>query len=201
MVPEVVDVRVLALGGYGRVGQATVRILAESGAVSEIVVAGRKLDAASAFASEFGEKGSAVQVDATDESDLTRIAKDFDVIVNTAGPDFLVPLPAARVAITAGANYVDVCGDVQMTEKLLALDAEAEDANVILLIGWGCAPGLTNMMAMHASQQFDDVEEVRINWVWDIFGSADIGGMGQTRVNASWEGMMKNAGEKAKCGP
>src|SRR2546430_7915775 len=44
-------------------------------------------------AAEIGAKGIAIEVDATNEARLASLARDYDLIVNTAGPDFRVALP------------------------------------------------------------------------------------------------------------
>jgi saccharopine dehydrogenase-like NADP-dependent oxidoreductase len=59
--------KVFALGGYGTVGLQAITLLAQSGLVTEITVAGRDLARAEKAAAEIGEKGVAVQADGTDE--------------------------------------------------------------------------------------------------------------------------------------
>lgn len=88
--------KVFALGGASRFGQHTARKLAASDVVSEIVIAGRNLEAAQRFAAELGDKATAVQVDILDEGRLASVAADSDILVNTAGPEFKVVLPALR---------------------------------------------------------------------------------------------------------
>src|SRR3990172_12522293 len=121
--------------------------------VWEVVLGGRDLEGAERAATELGPKASPVAIEATDEQRLTSLAADCDLIVNAAGPDFKVPLPAARAAIAAGTNYCDVGADGAMTEQVLELDADARAAGVTIIPGIGVAPGLTNLMAVHAARQ------------------------------------------------
>ncbi len=101
-----------ALGGAGGFGQRTARFLAASDVVSEIVIAGRNLEAAKRFAAELGDKATALQADVADEGRLASLAADSDIVVSTAGPSFKVALPAVRAAIKAGVHYCDGCSRV-----------------------------------------------------------------------------------------
>jgi saccharopine dehydrogenase-like NADP-dependent oxidoreductase len=42
------------------------------------------------------------------------------MLVNAAGPDFEMQVPALKAAIAAGVNYADVAGDGRATDKALA---------------------------------------------------------------------------------
>jgi saccharopine dehydrogenase-like NADP-dependent oxidoreductase len=152
--------RVLALGGAGGVGLYTVPKLAVSDLVSEIAIAGRNLEAAKLVAAGLGGKGTAMQVDILNETMLASLAAGFDIIVNTAGPEYKIVLPALRAAIKAGVNYCDICCLGRTTEQALTLDAAAKAADVTALMGIG-VEGLSNLMMMHASRQLDKAEGLR----------------------------------------
>ena len=187
--------KVFALGGSGAVGQPACQILAADERVSEIMVAGRNLEAAERVASELGGKGTAEQVDATDERQLASLAAGCDIIVNTAGPDFKVPLPAVRAAIAARTHYCDVGADGPMTERVLALDDDAKAAGVIVVPGIGIAPGLTNLMAMHAAGELDEAEEVEFGYCWSPAflrqDTAEMRALG--RIDAGWQTVFRYA--------
>src|SRR2546430_14159407 len=68
-------------------------------------------------AAEIGAKGIAVEVDAINEARLASLARDYDLIVNTAGPDFRVALPVTRAAISAGGHCCDISPDGPSPEK------------------------------------------------------------------------------------
>jgi saccharopine dehydrogenase-like NADP-dependent oxidoreductase len=153
--------RVLALGGAGRVGRRAVGILASSSLVSEIVIAGGNLEAAQSCANDTGEKARAVSVDISNQDRLVTLARDCDILVNTAGPEFEVALKALGAAIMAGTNYCDISADGPTMEKTLELDSAAKAKGVTALMGIGHMPGLTNLMMMHAARQLDSAEEVR----------------------------------------
>ncbi len=193
-----------ALGGAGWFGRKyTAQKLVASDVVSEIVIGGRNMEAAKRTAAELGDKATALQVDATDEGDLASLAADSDIIVNTAGPDFKVALPAVRGAIRAGVNYCDLSIDGPTTEKALALDGAAKAAGVTALVGIGWQPGLSNLIMMHAAHQLDQADEIRWCWLFPISGWGDpktvlaewrrVG-----HADGSWQQMMRWAAARAR---
>lgn len=199
------SMRVFALGGYGTFGRHVAENLCASNLVTELVVAGRDLDEATRCARELGDKTTAIKVDARDEAEMVSAAKDSDLIVNTAGPDYVVSYPAARAAIQAGANYCDLCADVDATVRLMELDREARRREVTVLLGMGASPGQTNLLMKHAALQLDDVDHVGVLLTYNLVGMMSHLGVDDPakaasemrrarRVNASWETVMNWGG-------
>lgn len=153
--------RVLLLGGSGRLGSALARRLVDSDLVSEVGIAGRTQAALTRVASEVGDKAHTVEVDILEERRLASVAKDYDVVVNTAGPEWEVLLPALRATITAGTHYCDIGADGQTVEKQLELDSMAKERGIVAIVGMSLDPGLDNLLAVHASRQFDRVDEIQ----------------------------------------
>lgn len=152
---------VLLLGGSGRFGSLTARRVVAFDLVSEVGIAGRDQDALTRVASEVGDKARAVQVDILDERRLASVAADYDVVVNTAGPEWEVLLPALRGAIAAGTHYCDIGADGRTVEKQLQLDSMAKERDIVAVVGMGYDPGLDNLLAVHASRQFERTEDVQ----------------------------------------
>ena len=188
--------RVFALGGTGRVGRVAAKVLAQSTEVSEVAIAGRDMTIAKRVSADIGPKAAPVQVDATDEPQLAKIVGAYDLIVNTAGPDFRVALPAIRAAIAAGTHYCDISADGPSTEKALSLDREAKEAGVTALTGIGHMPGTSNLLMQHASNQLEAAEALRF-CVWWALSRETYKLMGDPeemrtsgRVNASWQTIL-----------
>jgi len=154
-------VRVFLLGGAGEAGRMTARRLAAHPKVSEVTIAGRDVEKAKLAASETGEKGNAVKADATDKASFPGQLKDYDILVNAAGPDYLIQPCAVRAAIEADVHYCDIAADGPSAEHVLDLGDEAEEAGVTAIIGIGSCPGVSHLMMMHAAAQLDEVREVR----------------------------------------
>jgi len=96
------------------------------------------------------------------------------VVINFAGPFYLGSTAVALAAIAAGANYVDVCDDVEGIEAVLSLDAEAKAAGVTLVTGAGLSPGVANWISARLLAQRPAVDGIRIVWV---VREADPGGL------------------------
>lgn len=188
--------RVFALGGTGRVGRSVAKVLAQGTEVSEVAIAARDVAVAKRVSAEIGPKAAAVEVDATDEAGLVRIVGGYDLVVNTAGPDFRVALPAIRAAIAAGTHYCDISADGPSVEKALSLDQEAKKAGVTAVTGIGHTPGSSNLLMLHASNQLDAAETLRWCTWWGMSPETyrlwgDPEEMRTSgRVNASWQTIM-----------
>lgn len=85
---------------------------------------------------------------------------DVDVVV-LAGPGRTQAALAARF-VRAGIHVVTTTDDLTDVRGLLALDAEARERRVNVVVGAGFAPGLTCVLAAHASTRFDQVDEIHI---------------------------------------
>lgn len=191
--------RVLLLGGSGHIGRFAARRLATSDLVSDVGIVGRNQESLKRCVSEVGPKAHAIQFDIRDEERVATVAADHDVVANAAGPEFEVLLPALRGAIAAGTHYCDIGADASMTERQLELDAPAKERNVVAVVGIGTYPGLANLLALHAFQQFDRVEHVQLCCFWHLpasgYSPADaLDEFRRTgRPNATWHGVFQVA--------
>lgn len=85
---------------------------------------------------------------------------DVDVVV-LAGPARTQSHLAERF-VRAGVHVISTSDDLTDVRALLALDHHARERNVHVVIGAGFAPGLTCVLAKHASRKFESVEELHI---------------------------------------
>ena len=151
--------KVFALGGYGKVGLPAIKLLAQSDLVTEIAVAGRNLQRAKVAATEIGEKAIAVHADGTDEHKLTSLLAGYDIIMNAADNEFV--LPSIRAAMHHGAHYCDVAwGNV--LDQALQLTSEAKAAGVTAIVANGIAPSISNLMGVHVARQLEEVEQLQL---------------------------------------
>jgi len=134
----------------------------QSDIVSEVGLAGRNESVLRNRASHAGDKAHSVVVDILDEHRLTSVARDYDIVVNAAGPEWEVLLPALRAAIDAGTHYCDLGADGRTAEKQLELDQLAIEHDVVAISGMGLDPGIDSLLAVHASEQFDSVDEMMV---------------------------------------
>jgi len=152
--------RVFLLGGAGEVGQYFAQRAAKNPAITEITVAGRNAGKAKKAALAIGEKANSKTAEATDETQLVRLVRGYDILVNTSGPDYLVQPHTVRAAIRAGVHYCDVSCDGQSAEQVLELNSDAKAAGITAIIGIGWGPGMDNLMMVHAARQLDKADSV-----------------------------------------
>jgi len=155
--------KVFALGGYGKVGFPAIKLLAQSDLVSEIAIVGRSLERAEKAATEIGKKAIAVHADGTDEQKLTLLLAGYDIIMNSATDETV--LPTIRAAIRTGTHYCDANGVV---EQALQLASEAEAVGITSIVANGIAPGISNLMGVHVARQLEEVEQLQLGFA-DIF--------------------------------
>lgn len=94
------------------------------------------------------------------------VVGSFDTAL--AGADVVVlALPqdhrsVAERALEQGAHVVSASDDIHEVRGLSALDVEARERALTVVVGAGFSPGLTCLLARHASGDFDAVDEVHV---------------------------------------
>lgn len=156
--------RISVLGGCGAIGSMAVRTLASGDCFQEIVIADKEIDAARRLAREWGpERVSAVRVDAEEPGSIRAVIEGSSVVLNCIGPYYKFGPPILRAVIESGIDYVDVCDDLDATEKMLAMDEEAKSRGLSALIGMGSSPGMANVFVrLCAEEMLSEVEAVNI---------------------------------------
>jgi saccharopine dehydrogenase (NAD+, L-lysine-forming) len=156
--------RITVLGGCGTVGSIAVRTLTELGDFSEIIVADIDTARADWLVEDIGEDClSSVSCDATDPRSIKEVIKGSDVVLNCAGPFYVLAPLILKAVIEAGIDYVDVCDDVDATIEILKLDKAAKRAGVSALIGMGSSPGVANLLVRFcAEQMLEEVDSIDI---------------------------------------
>ncbi|SFR83652.1 saccharopine dehydrogenase NADP-binding domain-containing protein [Anaeromicropila populeti] len=135
-------------------GGAVGRLVCEKLSKSYFVRGGqrRKLDAV-------GKHISYVQVDLYDKESLKAFCKGCTVIVNCAGPTYMIGGLVAAVAQKAGAGYVDAFGADFLEAQLKQMEIDDKGK---FIISAGSLPGLSGLLPIWLSKQgFDAVESMR----------------------------------------
>jgi len=141
------------------VGFPAIKLLAQSDLVTEIAIAGRSLERAEKAAAEIGEKAIAVHADATDEQKLTLLLAGYDLIMNAAMDDAV--LPTIRAAIRTGAHY---CDAAVVNEQAMQLASEAKAAGITSIVANGIGPCISNLMGVHVARQLEEVEQLQLGF-------------------------------------
>jgi len=160
-------VKILVLGGAGDIGSGIAEALCSS-PIDRVVVGDINYPKAR-FVAEFlksrGCNVEAVKVNALDMNSLRDASSDVDVVVNSVGPFYKYGYEIAKNIVSLGLNFVDVCDDYDAVEKILGLNEEAARRGVLGVVGFGWTPGLSNILALHASSELREVDSIDIYWV------------------------------------
>ena len=156
--------KITVLGGCGVVGSIAAETLVSSGVFKEIVIADIKLAQAKKVAERLGsDKASAVEFDAESSQSIRNAVQGSSLVLNCVGPFYRYGPVILRAVIDSRINYIDVCDDLDATEKLLEMDGDARQAGVSALIGMGSSPGVANVLVKFcAESMLDQVESVDI---------------------------------------
>ena len=155
--------RVLVLGGYGTFGaRAAERLAREEGI--ELVIAGRSLAAAEAYAAALA-KTSRAKITATQLDAATLTARELaalrpNVLINASGPYQTQGYGAARACIAAGVHYIDLADARAFVAGISALDQEARQAGVLVVGGASTVPALSAAVTDAHIAQFAKLDAV-----------------------------------------
>lgn len=156
--------KITILGGCGVVGSIAAKTLVSSGVFSEVVIADANIAQARRMVRKWGlPESSAVDLDADNSESVRKAILGSSVVLNCVGPFYKYGPSILKTVIGAKINYVDVCDDLDATEKLLGLDEDARKAKVSVLIGMGSSPGVANLLVRFcADSLLDHIESVDI---------------------------------------
>jgi saccharopine dehydrogenase (NAD+, L-lysine-forming) len=174
------------LVGAGGQGAPCASILASDPEVSAILLGDIDLDLANKVKDRIeSDKIAAVRLDAGDVDELQAAARGVDAVINLTVIRFNPNIMQA--ALNNGAHYVDTATDEPIWGQLLRgeplyLDQEFKDAGLTALIGCGATPGITNVLARHACDKLDRVDEIRVR-----AGYKALGEVREEEVVAGWD--------------
>ena len=125
----------LIYGANGYTGELIARRAASTNFPVPVILAGRRVDAVAALASELGFEQRAFGLD--DSAQLALGLSGVTAVLNCAGPFSRTALPMVDACLRAGVHYLDITGEVAVLEALAQRDGEARHKRVTLLPGAG----------------------------------------------------------------
>ena len=157
--------RVLALGGAGDMGRTAVTTLVNSSSIKSITVADSNYKLAEKFVGYANSKKlSTAKIDATEKHNLLDLIYQHDLVMSTVGPYYKFGPMITEACIVAKKSCVDICDDWKPMLNVLAMDEMAKKSNVTIIPGIGASPGLSNLLAVLAASEFDEVNEIVTAW-------------------------------------
>jgi len=153
--------RIIVLGGAGKMGCIAVQDLAGDDRVDEVVIADQDLEQARKVAETIhSPKVSIQEVDVTDDEGLVGLLDRADACVNATV--YYFNLQVMEACLEAGVPYTDLGGLFHTTRKQLDLHDRFAEAGVRAVLGMGSAPGVPNIQARYAADRLDTIESIHI---------------------------------------
>lgn len=137
--------------GVGAVGARLARQIVSND--DEVVLRDERRNRVEVVAQSLGE-GASIDDGALDAP------LDVDVVV-LAGPA-RSQMRLAEQFVRQGIHVVSTTDDLTDVRALLALDRQAREREVHVVVGAGFAPGLSCVLALHATRKFEHVDEIHI---------------------------------------
>ncbi len=169
--------RVLCLGAGG-VGTSAALIAARRTYFDAWVIADYDLGRSLQLADRVGDpRFTAVQVDASDETEIIRLIEIHQVthVLNLLDPRYVMPI--FRACLVSRVNYLDTAMSlsrpnasspftqtgVKLGDEQFELASDWERAGILALCGMGVEPGLADVFARYASDHlFSEIDEIGI---------------------------------------
>jgi len=98
-----------------------------------------------------------------DKEALGRALAAGRLIVNVAGPFARSSVPLINAALASRTPYIDLSGEFAALEGLLARDAEAKSAGIVLIGGAGFGVAATDSLAVQVSRRLGGAEWLRLS--------------------------------------
>ncbi len=153
--------KIVVLGGAGKMGCISVQTLANDPRVDEVVIADVNMENAQVVAGYLGSPKVSIQkVDVNNHTELVAALVGADVCLNATV--YYTNLQVMEACLEAGAHYNDMGGLFYVTRKQLDLHDRFANAGLSAILGLGSAPGMPNIQARYAADRLDTIKSIKI---------------------------------------
>ena len=153
--------KIIVLGGAGKMGCIAVQDLAQDPRPDEVVIADVNEAQARVVADYLRSPKVTVQpVDLRDREALVRLLRGADACLNATV--YYTNLAVMEACLEAGVPYTDLGGLFHTTRRQLTLHDRFVEASLSAVLGVGSAPGIPNVQARYAADRLETVESIRI---------------------------------------
>lgn len=185
----------LIYGAYGYTGELIARHAVMQG--HEPVLAGRDPHKLDRLAADLDLPSQAVSL--TDGFRLRSVLEEVEAVVHCAGPFSHTALPMVEACLDAGTHYLDITGEIDVFEGLMARDLDAQAADVMLLPGIGFDVVPTDCLAKGLAEAVPDATDLAIAFMGR-------GGVSQGTLKTAIEqmgegGLVRRAGKIVEVPP
>lgn len=148
----------LIYGSYGYTGELVVRYALEQGL--KPVLAGRNGDKLAAQAAPHGLETRTFSLD--NPADVDAGLVDMKAVIHCAGPFSRTAKPMAESCLRTGTHYLDITGEIEVFERMAAMDAKAGEAGVMLMPGTGFDVVPSDCLAAYLKSQMPDATHLTL---------------------------------------
>ena len=153
--------RIVVLGGAGKMGAISVEDLVVNPRVDEVILADRDMAGAAAIAEYLDSpKLTIVESDLNDHEALVALLEPADACVNATV--YHTNMKVMEACLEAGTHYVDMGGLFHGTLKQLELTDRYAEAGISAVLGMGSAPGAPNILTRYAADRLDTIDAIKI---------------------------------------
>jgi lysine 6-dehydrogenase len=153
--------KIVVLGGAGKMGCVSVQDLARHELVEEVIIADINQAAAEAVAAFLNNPKVKIQpVDMEDMPGLVKVLAEADACVNATV--YYTNLNVMEACLQARTHYTDMGGLFHTTREQLKLHERYEAAGISAVLGMGSAPGIPNIQSRYAADRLDTIEYIHI---------------------------------------
>ena len=147
---------ILILGGYGYTGKLLTKHL-HSHTDAKLIIAGRSLEKAQAFANLFNNKNITARcLNAADNLSLVEGLAEVDMLLVSA-PTTQYADKVIRAAVEAKVDYLDIQFSSKKLSVLNEMKPEIDQAGLCFITEAGYHPGLPSAMIRYAAAQMDEI--------------------------------------------
>lgn len=153
--------KIVVVGGAGKMGCIAVQALARDARVSEVFIADMNQQNAQVVMRALqSPKVRFCQVQVEQKEALVACLRDADVCLNASV--YYFNLPIMEACLEAGVSYTDLGGLFHTTRKQLMYHERFLEKGLSAVLGLGSAPGIPNVQARYAADCLDTIEYIHI---------------------------------------
>lgn len=161
------DYTVTVIGATGYIGRIIALDLKRRKV--NFAITGRNSNKLEVLKKELGDDIPSFLIELSDQKNLIDICKKSKVIINAAGPySLLHGENVVKACIEGKAHYIDMTDEQGFVRQIIPYDEEAKKANVAIINGAGIGVALPELIVKIASQDFNEVEEVEVIYLFPL---------------------------------
>ena len=174
--------KVIILGACGGMGRYVAKSISSFQEIDNLGIADLNSEDAEILASQLGSHTKGIGLDINDTEKLSSILFDYDVVLNTVGPFFKFGYKILQTSLNANCHYMDICDDWEPTERMLELNSNAKEKNLLAILGLGASPGITNLLGKIAIDNLDKAHTIYTGWNLEEAQPEDISSQKETNA-------------------